>query len=377
MLYDSHKRKIDYLRLSVTDRCNLRCRYCMPETGVKPKPHSEILTYEEIERFAVASVKAGISRIRLTGGEPLIRRDILNLVKMLAGIPGLEDISLTTNGLLLPEYGGALREAGLNRINISLDSLDPTIYHKLTRLGDLNQALRGVRTAIDFGFMPVKINVVLIRGVNDDPHDFLKLVYDYPVHVRFIEFMPVGFADVASYVSIGEFENKLADCAGKDFSGLGSDEQENGREYDRLGNKKSVFEDDFIGKEPKGAGPARYVSLRGALGTIGFIDAVSNHFCDRCNRIRLTPDGKLRLCLFSDAEFDIRKLLRANVSEKGLISLIREAILEKPQKHNIDKIYNEEMETISGSDGADKLVESNGGIAEENRRERMMNQIGG
>lgn len=307
-LYDSFNRKIDYLRISVTDRCNLRCFYCMPEEGIQAKPHSEILAYEEIETFARAAVKAGIAKIRLTGGEPLVRKDILKLVAMLASIPGLDDLSMTTNALLLGEYAADLKAAGLKRLNISLDSLDPEVYQRLTRKGDVDRALAGMKKALEAGLTPVKINTVLIRGVSDDPEDFIKLIYDYPVHVRFIEFMPIGEWDAVNFISINEFR-----------AGLG-----------RFGKAIEV-------EGPAGAGPARYVSFKGAKGTFGFISPISRHFCGECNRLRLTPDGKLRVCLFSDQEFDIRPKLKQAQSEEEIVEFIKDVANSKPEKHRADE----------------------------------------
>lgn len=304
-LYDKYNRKIDYMRISVTDRCNLRCFYCMPEEGITPKPHAEILSYEEIKRFAKAAIAAGITKIRVTGGEPLVRRNIVKLVQMLANIPGLKDLSLTTNGILLPHYGESLKSAGLKRINISIDSLDPEVYGKLTRLGSVDKALAGIEKALELGFDPVKINTVLIKGVNDDPKDFIKLIYDYPVHVRFIEFMPVGDWNPDLYLSIDELKEKIG-C---------------------YGELKPV-------QGPEGAGPARYATFKGALGTLGFISPISNHFCPSCNRLRLTPDGKLRTCLFSDAEFDVRPILRGSNNEQEITSFVRTVTESKPERHS-------------------------------------------
>jgi cyclic pyranopterin phosphate synthase len=314
----------------------------MPEAGVKPKSHQEILSYEEIEAFAKAAVKAGISRIRLTGGEPLVRRDIVSLVEMLSGIEGLKDVSLTTNGVMLPRYGKALKKAGLNRVNISLDSLDPVIYRRLTRLGDVNRVLEGLKVAIELGFDPVKINVVLIRGVNDDPYDFIKLIHDYPVHVRFIELMPVSISDFTSYIPIDEFKTKVADCINNRFgksAGVGANMGSTvaaGADHDKLiRSGMELKEIDSSNGKPYGAGPAHYVTVEGAKGSIGFINAISNHFCDRCNRIRLTADGKLRPCLFSNTEFDVREQLRLNKNEEDLAAFIGDVIRRKPERHGI------------------------------------------
>ncbi|HZD60886.1 MAG TPA: GTP 3',8-cyclase MoaA [Anaerolineae bacterium] len=303
-LYDRFNRKIDYLRISVTDRCNLRCLYCMPEDGIQSKPQKDLLSYEEIQRFAEAAVEAGISKIRLTGGEPLVRKDIVSLVEMLAAIPGLNDLSLTTNGLLLPEHGEKLKQAGLQRINISIDSLDPHVYRRITHTGSLDAALAGMKKALELGFAPIKINTVLMRGVNDDPADFIRLIYEYPVHVRFIEFMPIGRWDRTLFMPVNELKAKL------EGHGL-------------MGPVDG----------PAGAGPAKYFNVKGTLGTVGLISPMSNHFCGTCNRLRLTPDGKLRPCLFSDAEFDIKPALRHNVSKEEILLMIQDVLNDKPERH--------------------------------------------
>ncbi|MDI6717389.1 MAG: GTP 3',8-cyclase MoaA [Actinomycetota bacterium] len=307
-LYDGFNRKVDYLRISITDRCNLRCFYCMPESGVVPKPHKEILSYEEIELFVRAAAEAGISKVRITGGEPLVRRDAAKLIEMISKVPGLTDISLTTNGILLPEYGDDLKKAGLRRVNISIDSLDPEVYRRITRHGDVKRALSGLRKAIELGFEPVKINTVLMRGVNDDPRAFIRLIYDYPIHIRFIELMPISRWDPNLFISVDEFKTKLA-----------------------------TFGPLELVAGPQGAGPASYVIFKGALGTIGFISPMSNHFCSSCNRLRLTPDGKLRACLFSDVEFDIKPKLRDNIHGEEIITLVRNVLKNKPEKHDARK----------------------------------------
>ncbi len=309
-LRDGHNRKIDYLRLSITDRCNLRCFYCMPANGVKPKAHDEILSYEEIERFAKAAVAAGISKIRLTGGEPLVRKDLLQLVRMLTATPDLKDMSLTTNGLLLAEHAAELAAVGLKRVNISIDTLDEKAYRELTRIGNVEQTMKGLEKALDVGLNPVKVNAVLIRGINEDPADFVKLTFDYPVHVRFIEYMPIGKESIWSpelYVSIAELKANLL----------------------RHGPLEEV-------EPPVGAGPARYIKFKGAQGTVGFISPISDHFCETCNRLRLTSDGRLRTCLFSDREVDVREKLRAGISTAELIEFIIDVLKEKPLEHNMN-----------------------------------------
>jgi len=305
-MIDQHNRKIDYLRLSITDKCNLRCIYCMPSGGLKLKPHEEILTYEEIELFANCAIEQGISKIRLTGGEPLIRRDVLDLIKGLTSIPGLTDISLTTNGILLADYADALVEAGLKRVNISVDSLDPDVFRRITRNGNLSRVISGLEKTLEVGLEPVKINVVVLRGVNEDIADFVKLTFDYPVHVRFIEYMPFSKEiGMEKSVSSAELQERI--------SKLGELEQ---------------------AASPYGAGPARYFKMKGSQGTIGFISPMSEHFCPKCNRLRLTADGRLRTCLFSDEEVDVRKAMRAENPKEKVKELIYQTLLTKPKNHS-------------------------------------------
>lgn len=313
-LVDPFKRKIDYLRLSITDRCNLRCIYCMPlkvynpggsptRGGMTWKSHDEILTYEEIALFARYAVQAGISKIRLTGGEPLIRRDVVGLVGDLCAIPDVKDISLTTNGLLLADYVDDLVKAGLRRVNISIDSLKPDVYRRITRGGDLERVLDGLEAVLKAPLHPVKVNVVVLRGINDDLGDFIELAYNRPVHVRFIEYMPFNEEIGQDYfVSCSEMRRRI--------EGLG--------EFEEI-------------LSPPGAGPARYLKLKGALGTLGFISPMSGHFCSRCNRLRLTAEGKLRTCLFSDEEVDVREVLRRGAGEEEVVKLIGETLAKKPR----------------------------------------------
>jgi len=295
----------------------------MPEEGVKPKPRSEILTYQEIEFFARCAVQTGISKIRLTGGEPLVRKGVVELVRHLAQIPGLKDMSLTTNGILLKDYAQALVDAGLKRVNISLDSLDPEVYHHLTRLGELGRVLEGMKTALQVGLHPVKINVVVLRGLNDDLEQFARLIFEYPVHVRFIEYMPFNqeLNNQDAFVSCREMKEKLG----------------------RLGRLVKAT-------PPLGAGPAKYYTLKGALGTLGFISPISGHFCPQCNRLRLTADGQLRTCLFSNEEIDVKTVLRQGASEQDVIELIKEALRNKPRDrfavHEVS--FNRKMCQIGG-----------------------------
>lgn len=323
-LIDPYERKIDYLRLSITDRCNLRCTYCMPEEGVKSKTHDEIMRIEEIFEFAKAAVEVGLTRIRLTGGEPLIRRGVVDLIKDLTALPDLKEVSMTTNAILLGDMAEELFEAGLKRVNISIDTLDPKKYKELTRWGSLEKALDGMKAAIKVGMSPVKINVVVLKGVNDDFDSFAKLTYDYPVHVRFIEYMPAFY------------EEK-------------SDDFVSGQELER---RVRAFGEAYDADAPpvEGAGPARYYHLKGAKGTLGVIGTSKGHFCDSCNRVRLTADGKLRTCLFSDRMIDVLSPMREGVGNAGIKEIIRKAIVAKPKDRLIekDKKMGRKMSQIGG-----------------------------
>jgi cyclic pyranopterin phosphate synthase len=302
MLVDAFGRTIDYLRVSVTDRCNLRCEYCMPAEGMPRLAHADILTYEEIEAFVKVAVTEGVRHVRLTGGEPLARLGIVSLVQKLAAIPDLQDLSLTTNGIKLPEFGEALRDAGLRRVNIGFSSLDPDTYHTLTRGGDLAQALAGLETAIRC-FSPVKVNVVVLRGVSDDPTPFLELTRRLPVEVRFIEYMPIGPKDSGTfYVPAQELEQRL--------EALGPFEEANPAE---------------------GKGPAsRRRRIPGAPGSFALITPVSEHFCAACTRLRLTSDGHLRLCLLMRGELDVKSALRPEPDSEKIRELLQAAVAAKP-----------------------------------------------
>ncbi len=310
MLNDTFRRSIDYLRISITDRCNLRCVYCMPEQGVPACSHDEILRYEEIERLARAAAALGVRQLRLTGGEPLVRLGVVDLVRALARIPGIEDIAMTTNGILLSRYAAPLAEAGLRRVNVSLDTLRPERFHAITRWGELDAALAGIEAAFAAGLEPVKINTVVMRGQNDDEVlDLARKTLDARWHVRFIEWMPIGAAARdwrARVVTTAELRAQIEAMLGP----LAPDAVD-------------------------GAGPARIYRLPGAAGTLGFIGAVSEHFCAGCNRLRLTADGKLRPCLLAGEELDVRAALRRGASEAELQALLLEAVRLKPQAHHL------------------------------------------
>jgi cyclic pyranopterin phosphate synthase len=308
-LSDSFQRPINYLRISVTDRCNLRCVYCMPEEGVALMSHHDILSYEEIITIVKAAADLGVNKVRLTGGEPLVRAGLADLVRLLAGIEAINDISLTTNGVLLARHAAELKDAGLMRVNVSLDTLQPEKFRQITRWGCLEDTLQGIDTARAVGLNPVKINVVVMAGLNDDeiPDFALKTVRD-GWHVRFIELMPTSGGDsiASKLVSAGEIRKRI----------------------EPLGALEPWRTD-------VGNGPAKYFRLPGASGTIGFISPVTEHFCYQCNRLRLTADGKLRPCLLNESEIDLREPLRGGASAAELKSLIEKAIAVKPQGHQL------------------------------------------
>jgi cyclic pyranopterin phosphate synthase len=311
-LIDSYDRTIDYLRISITDRCNLDCLYCTPFGGRTRLSHSEILSYEEIFRIAKASVQAGISKIRITGGEPLHRRGMVRLCRMLADIDGIESLAVTTNGILLKELAGSLLEAGVRRINVSLDTLKPERFKKITGADLLYRVLEGIELSDKVGLNPIKINTVVMRGINDDEiEDFAELTLEKPYHIRFIELMPTRGHTMENhhslFVSMGEMVDRV-----KMLGSL------------RLETKTESF------------GPAKLCSFPGAVGKVGFIAPLSSHFCGTCNRLRLTADGKLRTCLFSEKEIDIKRSLRKGDSMKDLALIFKQAIREKPKSHQLN-----------------------------------------
>ena len=323
---DAYNRPISYLRISVTDRCNLRCVYCMPPEGVVCRPHEEILRYEEIEAVVRAAAGLGISKIRLTGGEPLVRLGVVGLVRSLARIPGVDDLAMTTNGVLLSRYAADLAEAGLQRVNVSLDTLRPERFQRITRLGRLEDVLAGMKAARRAGLEPVKINTVVIRGMNDDEAvDLARKTMEVGWNVRFIEPMPVGNGVLAD----GEWRERVV----------------TGREIRQrieaaLGELKPA-------KMSVGNGPARYYRLPGARGTLGFITPISEHFCYRCNRLRLTADGQLRPCLLSDYEIDLRTPLRQGADVEQIKELLLQGIESKPMQHHLDECRMPEKRVMS------------------------------
>jgi cyclic pyranopterin phosphate synthase len=333
-LKDNFFRVIDYLRVSVTDRCNLRCLYCMPAEGVVPSEHKDILTYEEIIRIVEIGAGLGVRKVRLTGGEPLTRKNISFLISSIKKIRGIEDLSLTTNGILLEKYAMELAEAGLDRVNVSIDSFNPVRYAEITRGGSLDAVFRGLSSAEKAGLRPIKINMVPIRGVNDaELIDFARLTLNSDYQVRFIEFMPSGNNDYWSpdkYITTDELKKTIETI--------------------------SPLTPVHMRKD----GPSRYFRLKGAKGVIGFISAITHHFCRDCNRLRLTSDGKLRPCLFSETEIDLKSALRSGEPDSEIERLLRLSIQIKPEGHNIIDII-----ALKGP----SLLDTN--------RRRPMSKIGG
>jgi cyclic pyranopterin phosphate synthase len=309
-LADAFRRPISYLRISVTDRCNLRCTYCMPEAGLPWIPNADVLTFDEIERIVRAAAGVGVRSLRLTGGEPLVRPNLAHLVRRLAAIDGIEDIALSTNGMLLPELVRDLAAAGLRRVNVSLDTLRSDRFEKIARRPGLERVIAGIDAALAAGLAPVKLNCVVMRGVNDDELlDFAELARDRAVYVRFIEMMPV-------HENLAEQREQYLSAA------------------DILERIRATGELAPV-DGPGGNGPARYFAQPGARGAIGVISPLSHDYCERCNRVRLSADGRLRLCLFGDYEIDLRTPVRAGAGPDEIAALFRGGMLIKPERHHL------------------------------------------
>lgn len=308
-MHDGYNRQINYLRVSVTDRCNFRCAYCMPEQGVPMLSHDDILSYEEMLRVIRIVSQHGVTKIRLTGGEPLVRRGIIGFVRSIADLKTITDISLTTNGSLLTEMAGALKDAGLNRVNISLDTIDPDKFGCITGGGNVADTIKGIHAALAVGLTPVKLNVVLTEKITEyDVEYFVNLIHREPVSVRFIEYMPIGDARVGPGPSISEIK-KMINALGKGI----------------LQPIVNIC----------GNGPAKYFALPQAKGSLGFITPISDHFCGACNRIRLTADGKFKPCLLSNQEVDIKAALRSGASDDAIAKLFYTVISNKPEGHTL------------------------------------------
>ena len=305
-LRDQWGRSIEYLRISVTDRCNFRCVYCMPQEGLQWLPKAEILTYEEITEVVRQLSPLGLRRLRITGGEPTIRPDLESLIRQLRSIPGIEDIALSTNGARLPQMAKALRAVGLDRINMSADSLQPARIAAIARRNLGFDPIAAATAAEDAGLSPIKINVVVLRGTNDEEvEDFSRLTLERPWHVRFIELMPVGDMRELTWDHVVPSDEVLA----------------------RIGTIGALTPD---GGPPRGNGPAQYYRIAGAAGTVGVITPMTHTYCGSCNRVRLTADGRLRTCLYGDHEVNLRDPLRDGVP---LEPLFRQALADKPKEH--------------------------------------------
>jgi len=314
-LRDVFDRTISYLRLSLTDRCNLKCLYCASgedlEDSCRLLPQQDLLTYEELLRVVRIAVAMGISKVRLTGGEPLVRRGVMGFIRELSRIPDLRDVRLTTNGVLLARYAAELYAAGVRKVNVSLDTMRPQRFREITGADRFEDVWRGIEAVLAYGFAPVKLNMVVMRGVNDDEiEDFARLSQERPLQVRFIEFMPLGDSSRWSketFMSSDEIRARI----------------------ERLGP---------LVPQRRGAadGPARVFRLGGDTpGSLGFISPISHHFCDRCNRLRLTSEGRLRSCLLHDREYDLKGLLRAGGGDDEIRALLLEAIRNKPRGHQL------------------------------------------
>jgi cyclic pyranopterin phosphate synthase len=317
---DAYGRAMTYLRISLTDRCNFRCVYCMPALGMKFQPKDEHLTDDELLRLVGLFARVGVTKIRLTGGEPTIRRGIVELVRGIKSFPGISEVSMTTNALLLGRLAGDLAAAGLDRVNISIDTLDPVRFKEMTRGGRLDFVWQGIEAADAVGLRPIKLNTVVVKDQNDhEVGDLAALTIDRPWQVRFLEIMPLeGVGDVHD-------------------DGLVSSEKTRSRLEARFGPLQPVATD--------AADPARLWKIPGAAGTIGFISPVSEPFCAACNRVRLTADGKLRLCLLRPDEGDLRDVMRSGADDAALERAIRAAIWRKPWGHGLAE---GERETVRG-----------------------------
>ena len=319
--HDGFGRDINYLRIAVTDKCNFRCIYCMPADGVAPRAHDELLSAEEIARFVRLVAGEGIRRVRLTGGEPLVSRRIIPLIRDIRAIPQIEDISL--------------------------DTLDPTLFGKITRLGRLEQTMAGIDAALAWGFEPVKVNCVVVRRLNQDVAALARLTLDRPIHLRFIEYMPIGDEHTSSHCAVDPHAPALNPELWDASDTVPSDELRARINAGAAATGLGELEPLDINDAPAGAGPARYWHFPGAAGTVGFISAMSNHFCANCNRLRLTADGNVRPCLFSDAEYSVREALRRG-DDMQVLSIWRDAVAHKPQEHAIIEGTQRFMSQIGG-----------------------------
>jgi GTP 3',8-cyclase len=331
LLIDRFGRKHDYLRISVTDRCNLRCVYCMPEEGMEFEPEDRLLSFEEITEVVRVLAGLGVRKLRITGGEPLVRKNLDQLIAMLSVIPGIEDIALTTNGIYFASRAEKLVAAGLTRVNFSLDSLRADRFSFITRGGDIQRVLASIEAAYNLGLTPIKLNVVLMKGLNDDEiEDFLQMTIDRAIQVRFIEYMPIGHNDESWKARYLSLNTVLERCAERGWIAKPSE---------------SVY----------GNGPAQNYQIEGAKGSFGLIHPISNHFCETCNRLRLTADGNIKPCLYWSHEFNVRTYIG---DDRAMEDLFFRALDIKPQNHEMAQALMNENQSHAPT-------------------ERRMSQIGG
>jgi cyclic pyranopterin phosphate synthase len=325
-LTDNYQRRLNYLRVSVTDRCNLRCIYCVPRDSIPRLLHTEILTYEEILRVIRVGARMGITKIRVTGGEPLVRKGITGFLSRVTQVPGIRDTSLTTNGVLLEDFAEDIRSAGISRINVSLDSMERSRFRQITGKDRLRQVWKGLEKALSLGFDPIKLNVVALSGLNDDELEaFARLTFEYPFHVRFIEYMPMGKTP--------------------------------------LPGKRLLLGDDIRARVQKvgeltalqpfaGDGPAEYYRFPGSRGKVGIIRPMTHHFCSSCNRLRLTASGQIRPCLLTDIQIDIRDVLRGSGGDAQIEKTLLKAVSAKPDGHHLNdenpRAVRDQMTAIGG-----------------------------
>ena len=308
-LVDRYNRHLNYLRISITDRCNLRCIYCVPRAHIQRLTHDEVLRYEEILRLVRLGVRMGIDKVRVTGGEPLVRKGVFDFLTKLARTEGLKELTLTTNGMLLAEHIEEIQQSGIQRLNISLDTLDREKYRRITGVDGFERVWDGIVAADEKGFRPIKLNVVALRGVNDDELlAFARLTFKYPYHIRFIEYMPIGKDRMQFGPALLVPEIKRA--------------------IESIGELTPL-------KRNSNYGPAERFRLKGAKGEIGFISALSHHFCSNCNRLRLTASGQLRPCLLSDFQVDLKSALRSGATDPELSEIFVEAVRNKPSDHTL------------------------------------------
>lgn len=320
-LYDGIGRRINYLRVAVTDRCNFRCQYCMPPNGVEWLNHDKILRYEELIRIIGAFAKLGVDKVRITGGEPLVRKGLLPFLREVGRIPGIKEVALTTNGSLLKEYAPLLKAAGVHRVNVSLDTLQRDKFINLTGQDKLAEVLAGIQAAQDVGLTPIKINMVVMKDYNSDEIvEMARLAINNPYQVRFIEYMPFRSGENYLFTAAEMLQQLVA--AG--FTNLIP--------------------------QMSGSCPAKIYDMPDSQGSIGFITPVSQHFCNSCNRIRLTPDGCLKPCLLSNDEYPLREQLRSGISDHELLEIIKHVVLNKPQQHHLERGQQSErgMSRIGG-----------------------------